>query len=317
MKRFWLITLLSILSYSNPYENVMGNVADQKLITDSNAKNNMSIPFDLGETKIKSLISLSNNDLQDKLNKMISTDPKIKRLVGQKKMSIGLVMLNDTSNVRFARVNGTKEMYAASLPKIAILLSAMDALDKGELEDSEELRKDMRLMIARSDNNASTRIIDLLGFKKIESVLTDPNYLLYNEELGGGLWVGKRYAKLGKRYPDPLHGISHAATVTQVCRFYYMLVYGKLVSFEKSKEMLGIMVDPELHHKFVNSIEKIAPHAKLFRKSGSWKNFHSDSILVWGPNHKYILVVLVEDADGEKLLRQLVYKIEGILKASN
>ncbi len=311
MKHIWILMLLSFFGDGS------SETFDQKLISSPSENNTMSIPFDLAESKLKPLISLSDNDLQDKLNKMVSDDAKIKRLVGQKKMAIGLVMLNDTSNVTFARVNGTTEMYAASLPKIAILLSAMDALDKGELEESEELRNDMRLMIAKSDNNASTRIIDLLGFEKIESVLTDSNYLLYNEELGGGLWVGKRYAKPGKRYPDPLHGISHAATVTQVCRFYYMLVYGKLVSFEKSKEMLGIMEDPEIHHKFVNSLEKIAPKAKLFRKSGSWKNFHSDSILVWGPNHKYILVALVEDADGEKLMRQLVYKIEDILKASN
>ena len=303
--------LLSFLGEGN------NEPTDQKLITNSKEKQTMSIPFELGETTIKPLISLSNDDLQDKLNKMVNADPKIKRLVGQKKMAIGLVLLNDTTNVRFARVNGTTEMYAASLPKIAILLSAMDALDKGELKDSETLRNDMKLMISKSDNNASTRIIDLLGYKKIENVLTDPHYLLYNEELGGGLWVGKRYAKPGIRHPDPLHGISHAATVSQVCRFYYMLVYGQLVNFEKSKEMLDIMEDSELHHKFVNSLEKIAPQAKLFRKSGSWKNFHSDSILVWGPERKYILVALAEDADGEKLLRQLVYKIEDIIKSSN
>ena len=46
--------------------------------------------------------------------------------------------------------------------------------------------------------------MDLLGFEKIEKVLTDPNYLLYDEEHGGGLWVGKRYAKTGRRYPEPI-----------------------------------------------------------------------------------------------------------------
>jgi beta-lactamase class A len=78
--------------------------------------------------------------------------------------------------------------------------------------------------------------------------------------------------------------------------------------------MLDIMSDPELHHKFVNSLEKIAPKAKLYRKSGSWQNFHSDSILVWGPDgRKYILVALVEDPEGEKIIRELVYMVEEIL----
>ncbi|HEY9115929.1 MAG TPA: serine hydrolase [Bacteroidales bacterium] len=277
----------------------------------------MQIPFKIDSSAMKPLLTYASPNLQAKLNAMISADPKIKKLVAQKKMAIGLVLLNDTSNVRYARVNGRVEMYAASLPKIAILLSAMDALEKGELQYSDDLRNDMHLMISRSDNNASTRIMDMLGYEKIASVLMDPKYRLYDEEMGGGLWVGKRYAKTGSRYPDPLHGISHAATVTQVCRFYYLLVYGQLVSYERSKEMLAIMQDPALHHKFVNSLLKLEPKAKLFRKSGSWDKFHSDSILVWGPEEKYILVALVEDPDGESILRKLVYEIEDIVRSVN
>lgn len=307
MKKLIVFVLIVVLSGCD--------LSGQKFVTEPGAEMSMAIPFKVPVSTLKPLVNLVDESLQNKLSDMVDADPKLKRLVNDKKMAIGLVLLNDTSNVRYARVNGSVEMYAASLPKIAILLSAMDALEKGELKDSESLRHDMRLMIARSDNDASTRIMDKLGYKKIESVLTDPRYKLYDEEYGGGLWVGKRYAKTGSRYPDPLKGISHAATVTQVCRFYYMLVYGQLVSFDRSKEMLDIMKDPELHHKFVNSLQDIAPKATLFRKSGSWEKFHSDSILVWGPERKYILVALTEDADGEKILRQLVYKIENLLKS--
>jgi beta-lactamase class A len=77
--------------------------------------------------------------------------------------------------------------------------------------------------------------------------------------------------------------------------------------------MLDMMVSPELHHKFVNSLETVAPRAKLFRKSGTWRDFHTDSVLVWGPDgHRYILVALIEDPDGEKICRQLVYEVEKV-----
>ena len=46
--------------------------------------------------------------------------------------------------------------------------------------------------------------------------------------------MGKRFAKKGKRYPDPLMGISHGASVTQVCRFYYLLALGKLVNPDRT-----------------------------------------------------------------------------------
>jgi len=286
----------------------------QKLIKTPTESQELSIPFRLRPEQVKPIWTLANDGLQSELQDMVNADPKWKRLVQQKRLAVGLVMLNDTSNIKFARINGSNIMYAASLPKIAILLATMDALEKGEIEETEQLDTDMRLMIARSDNAASTRTMDLLGFEKIEKVLTDPKYLLYDEEKGGGLWVGKRYAKTGRRHPEPIKGISHAATVTQVCRFYYLLLHGQLVNYERSSQMLSIMEDPELHHKFVNSLETVAPKAKLFRKSGSWQNYHADSILVWGPDRKYILVALTEDPDGEKILRSLALKVDNLLQ---
>ncbi|MDE0599028.1 MAG: serine hydrolase, partial [Dokdonia donghaensis] len=189
-------------------------------------------------------------------------------------------------------------------------------IENGELQDSREIRKDMRLMISKSNNAASTRMIDRVGYDKIEQVLRSDQLKLYDEEVGGGLWVGKRYAAGGKRNPDPMKGLSHAATARQVCSFYYQLAMGNLVSTEKSEEMLDIMKDPALHHKFVNTLDKIAPKADIYRKSGSWKNWHSDSVLVWGPERKYILVALIEDTQGEQIVRDLVIPLEKAMKKS-
>ncbi len=83
---------------------------------------------------------------------------------------------------------------------------------------------------------------------------------------------------------------------------------GKLVSWERSRQMLDILVDPALHHKFVNTLDQIEPNAKIFRKSGSWKIYHCDSVLVWGedPSHRYILVAMVENEKGEQIIRDMV-----------
>lgn len=261
------------------------------------------------------LRDMTDSRLQSSLLKKLNLNPQWKSLIAAKKMAVGLVDLQDPYFARFAQINGDEMMYAASLPKIAILLAAMDALEKKELLETSEVRQDMRLMISKSDNQASTRMIDRLGYKKIEHVLTEPRYGLYDAQHGGGLWVGKRYAYSGERNPDPIKGLSHAATASQVCRFYYLMVQGRLVSWDRSRQMLDIMANPELHHKFVNTLEQIAPRAQLFRKSGSWKDFHSDSILVWGPDRRYILVALTEDPNGEKTMRDLVIAVEAVLKS--
>lgn len=274
------------------------------------------LPLQVDNSTIKPLQSVFSSRLQGNLEKQLMANPQWKRLIEQKKMAVGIVDLNDPNNAKFARVNGNYMMYAASLPKIAILLSAMDAIDKGELMETTEVKKDMRLMISKSDNQASTRMIDRLGYEKIEAVMTDPKYEFYDKQQGGGLWVGKRYGGGGDTNREPLKNLSHAATVTQVCRYYYLLANGQLVNEKRSKQMLNIMENPELHHKFVNTLDQIAPTARLFRKSGSWRTYHSDSILVWGngPNRRYILVALIDDAGGEQIIRDLVKPVERALR---
>lgn len=254
--------------------------------------------------------------LQELLNQEINKNPQWKKMVGANKMAIGIVDLTAPKNIEYAGINDEFMMYAASLPKIAILLAAMDAIENGELQDTKEVRKDMRLMISKSNNAASTRMIDRVGYDKIEAVLRSDQLKLYDEEVGGGLWVGKRYAAGGKRHPEPMKGLSHAATARQVCSFYYQLALGNLVSKKRSEEMLEIMKNPALHHKFVNTLDRIAPKADVYRKSGSWKNWHSDSVLVWGPDRKYILVALIEDSRGEQIVRDLVIPIEKAMKKS-
>ncbi|MEN8123577.1 MAG: serine hydrolase [Bacteroidota bacterium] len=297
LKLFTLVILITVIF------NVEDTLAQSKL------------PIDV-TGPIFPIRELKCGELQKSLKEEIYKNTQWKRLVESKRMAIGIVDLQDVNHVKYAGLNEDNMMYAASLPKIAVLLSAVDAIENGELEETEKLKTDMRLMISKSDNSATTRIIDALGYEKIESVLRNTEHKLYDEKYGGGLWVGKRYASSGKRYPDPIKGLSHAASSIQVCSFYYQLVFGKLVNEERSAQMLEILKDPALKHKFVNTLHKIAPEASVYRKSGSWKNYHSDSVLVWGPDRKYIMVALIEDPNGELIIRNLVVPLEKVLKTS-
>jgi beta-lactamase class A len=277
------------------------------------------LPIKANDFNNKPLTAFSDIALQKNLELELKANPEWNKLITNKKMSVGIVDLSNPNQIRFASVNGNHMMYAASLPKIAILLAAMDALEKGELKETEAIKKDMKIMISKSDNGAATRMIDRVGYKKIEAVMTDPKYMFYDENKGGGLWVGKRYAADGLTHREPLKNLSHAASVNQVCRYYYLLAHGKLVNEKRSKQMLDIMGNPDLHHKFVSTLDMIAPNAYLFRKSGSWQTYHSDSILVWGndPNRRYILVALIDDKAGEQIIRDLVKPIEKTLKRKN
>ncbi|WP_438695857.1 serine hydrolase [Winogradskyella ouciana] len=303
----FFITTLSCESQIKPKQFV----ADTSITLQK--KIDMQLPVETTDS-INKISELRNTNLQNILKKEIDKNALWKGLVAKNLMAIGIVDLTDMSNIKYAGINDNLMMYAASLPKIAVLLASMDAIENGELEDTKEIRKDMRLMISKSNNAATTRMIDRVGYEKIEAVLRAPKHKLYDEETGGGLWVGKRYGGGGDTNREPLKNLSHAATTMQVCSFYYQLVMGNLISDERSKEMLEIMKDPALHHKFVNTLDKIAPRAKIYRKSGSWRNYHSDSALVWGPNRRYIIVALIDNDFGEKIIRDLVVPLERVMK---
>ncbi|MBU0971949.1 MAG: class A beta-lactamase-related serine hydrolase [Proteobacteria bacterium] len=273
------------------------------------------LPLQVGAESIIPLWDLADTVLQQNLEKVLYKNHTWQQMIQKKKMTVGIVDLTDPSKVHFASVNGDEMMYAASLPKLAILLTAFYCFENKIIKQTPGVMKDLALMIRKSDNQAASRMIERVTMERIQKVLTMECFGFYDEAHGGGLWVGKKYARSGKRMPEPMKGLSHAATASQVCRFYYLLAMGKLISRERSREMLGILVNPGIDHKFVKTLRKISPDSTLFRKSGTWKTWHSDSVLVWGSGwRRYIAVALIDDPQGEMILRQLIPEIEKTLK---
>jgi beta-lactamase class A len=275
-----------------------------------------TLPLSVPDSLWQPLRDLLDSDLQRALSQRLRRNASWSRLLAEKKMAISIVDLTHPEAARLAHINGDLMMYAASLPKIAILLAAMHRMEKGLLVESPAIMKELNDMIRHSSNGAATRMIDRVGgLTQIEAILRDPAYAFYDPRYGGGLWVGKRYSKSVRRNPDPLKGLSHAATANQVSRFYYLVAEGRLINEQRSEQMLDILSNPGINHKFVNTLSIIAPDAQLFRKSGSWRNWHSDSVLVWGDEwRRYIVVCLVEDENGERIIRNVIPAVETILK---
>ncbi len=272
-----------------------------------------TLPLEVASESVPRIEDLQDQELQSKLDAILHSNARWTALANNKKFSIGIVDMHDPMNSRFAAINPDNMVYAASLPKIAVLLAAEEAIHLGNIKETQEVKQDMRLMIAKSSNSAATRMVERVGLQKIGEVMQDPRYNLYDKENGGGLWVGKAYGRSNGRIGDPLKNLSHAASVKQVCKYYYKLAFGQLVSPERSKDMLDVLVDPELHHKFVSVLDRVAPNAKVYRKSGTWETWHTDSALVWDTDRRYIVVALAEDASGETMLRELMLKIDTAL----
>jgi len=275
-----------------------------------------SLPLGVSGPEWRPLSQRGDQGLQAGLELALKQHAAWRPLLVQGKMSVGLVDLSNPKAPRLAQVNGNTMMYGASLPKLMVLLAAFQGFEDGTLKDTPEVHRDLIEMIRRSDNLAASRVIGRIGLKKIEALASDRRYRFYDPQKGG-IWLGGTYAHGGEKNPEPITGLSHTATAYQLCRFYYLLAYGRLISPERSRQMLKILAFPDLPGKFVSVLEKDVPPNYLYRKSGEVRGFHADSILVWDTGwRRYILVAMVEDAGGEQMLKELVPVAEQVLRPS-
>jgi beta-lactamase class A len=244
--------------------------------------------------------------------KTLLQEENLLALCRQERLGIAVADICDPEQPRYAGVNDHVMMYAASLPKIAILLTAFELMEKGELPKNQANLDMLTAMIRHSSNVQASRAIAEVGFANIRQTMLDPKYRLYLPR-EGGLWVGKAYSKstAGKR--DPIKNLSHAATAHATARFYYLLERGELVSPQASLEMKAILAKPALHHKFVKGLDSQPGHAEMFRKSGTWRVYHSDSALIKHNGHTYVAVALTESPRGEQILQSLIVGIDQMI----
>lgn len=214
-------------------------------------------------------------------------------------------------------INPETMLYAASLPKIAILACAFIEIDAGQLQLDDALLEKMTLMIRRSSNTAATQVLQRVGIERVAEILQSERYRFYDPKYGGGLWVGRGYGggKSWKR--DPINGISHGASAMQVARLYYMLLTDRLGSPVAKQHMLDILSDPGINHKFVEGLADENTDAEIFRKSGTWKNFHADSAIVIDKDYQYISVAILEHEDGGEILEKGIGLIDDSVEAGN
>jgi beta-lactamase class A len=258
-------------------------------------------------TASPSLWKCFDSGLQRRLDKTL-TQLGLDKAVNNKKLSVALVDITRLDKPRVAAVNGDEMQYAASLPKIAILLGAFVEIEQGEMKLDNDTRESLTRMIRVSSNEDATRMLNRVGKQRLLGILQSKKYHLYDPHVNGGLWVGKEYGKSAAYQRDPLHNLSHGATAMQTARFYYLLETGKLVNPGLTREMKSMLGNPGIHHKFVKGLADY-PDAKIYRKSGSWRQWHADSAIVEAEGHKYIIVALAEDPDGGAWLSRLIQPV--------
>ena len=190
---------------------------------------------------------------------------------GVKKKEFGIVVadVTDLHHPKVAWYNPNLMLYAASLPKIAIVLGVFVEIERGAIKLDSETRNKLIRTIRHSSNRDATALLHKVVFERLAEILQDERYgKLYDPTRGGGLWVGKEYGKAPAWRRDPLHGLSHGASAMQAARFYYGLMNGTIIDTKYLPDLEEIFGSPAIQHKFVKGLMD-RKDVEIYRKSGT------------------------------------------------
>lgn len=222
----------------------------------------------------------------------------------------------DLRTLRLAMLRPDHIEYAASVPKVGILLAWFAQHPEAALDLDPPIRHRLGLMIKQSSNEEAAAFSRDLGLGTIQATLNRLGF--YDASHGGGLWVGKHYGKDSERHGDPVADHSHAATVRQLLRFYLLLEQGLLISPAASARMREIFDSPEIPHVPDKFVQALADRGvQMRRKSGTWEQWQHDTAVVWGPDRYYILVALTHAPTGDDYLVALARGVDDWMKQAS
>lgn len=245
-------------------------------------------------------------------SKVAAIDADLRRRHGMSAEQTAVGVL-DLRTARLALVRPDAIDYAASVPKIAILLAWFESHPAAATQLDAQTRRELGLMIKVSDNEMATKYSQQLGLSRIQEVLV--SYGFYDAKRGGGIWLGKHYGKSTERVRDPVGNHSHAATVRQLLRFYLLLEQGKLGSPAASKTMREIFASPEIAHRDDKFVRGLADRdVQILRKAGWWEDWFHDSAIVTGEGRHYVVVALTHHPKGDDYLVEFARSVDDLLR---
>ena len=156
---------------------------DLDIIFEENDKENTEdLKEDAGE-----IDSLEEEEKNDRLNEEISNiiSEEMDKVDGSYQVAVKTI--EGASSVDLDYRNTSESLPSASTIKLFIAISAYENIERGSINETDSLNNDIHLMLNRSDNSATNRVIDTLeGFSTVNSTiakLTGSNRTSLNRKL--------------------------------------------------------------------------------------------------------------------------------------
>src|SRR5438552_8204058 len=127
---------------------------------------------------------LPDSDLQRSLEGVVD-DLQLNASLAKKHLALSLVDVTNIDRPRYAGLNDSEMMYAASLPKICALVAGFEQIRAGQLKYTPAIKQMFTRMIRYSSNADAIMAIQTVGFDYISKVLTSAKYGIYDAKQNG------------------------------------------------------------------------------------------------------------------------------------
>lgn len=193
-----------------------------------------------------------------------------------------------------ASVNADGKMQSASVIKLFIMATAYDEISKGKLDES-SVTSDISIMITNSNNNATNRLIDKLGFDTINTYIKNNGYAntVLNRRMLASTANGDNYTSS-----------KDAAKILE------NIYNGKCVNKAYSEKMLNFLKQQTRTQKIPAGVPDGVQTAN---KTGELDTVENDAAIVFKGDTPYVLVVMSSGLSDTSKARQDIVSISKIV----
>ncbi|MCC8169331.1 MAG: class A beta-lactamase-related serine hydrolase [Oscillospiraceae bacterium] len=188
-------------------------------------------------------------------------------------------------------------MYSASLIKMFIMNAVYEKLENGELEKTEEISSLLTEMITVSDNDATNRLVEILGGGDFDAGLEVENDCTSRY----GFADTKQQCDLQSVRTHPAKGRNYTS-VNDCGKLLESICRKSLISYTASDEMIDLLFGQQVRYKIPAGVPD---EAFVANKTGEMSSAQNDAAIVYSPNCLYIICImsneLTEDISGSAI----------------
>ena len=199
------------------------------------------------------------------------------------------------SDTDIASVKADEKMQSASVIKLFIMATVYDEVKNNNIELDDSVSKDVKSMITKSDNAATNRLIEKLGFEKINNYIKNNGYsnTVLNREMEASTENGDNYT-----------------SAKDAAKILEKIYKGTCVSKAASEEMLKYLKAQTKTSKIPAGVPSGVETAN---KTGELDNVENDAAIVFKEDKPYVLVVMSSGLSDTTKARENIVELSKIV----